>query len=188
MKEEILKNILMSEDVVTNINSNISVLTYLMPEIRDMIEFEHKHPKHHLDVWDHTLLALSLSKRDFEIRLCLLLHDIGKPHSYQEGEIRHFKGHPKVSSNMSRNILKRLEFDTNFIDKMCYLIENHDNPIKHSDILANFNISFERYLIQYCDQLAHNPDCLEKKIKYLNDTLELFKKYDPNLEKNVKRK
>ena len=54
-----------------------------------MIGFEHKHPHHHLDVWNHTLLALSYSPKDFDIRLVLLLHDIGKPHSYQDEEIRH---------------------------------------------------------------------------------------------------
>ena len=37
-------------------------------------------------------VALSNSNYDFEERLALLLHDIGKPFSYQDdGETRHFK-------------------------------------------------------------------------------------------------
>ena len=96
-----LKEILSEDDVVTSINNNMDYLLYVIPEINNMIGFDHKHPHHHLDVWDHTLLALSLSKNDFDVRLVLLLHDIGKPFSYQEGEVRHFKNHPMVSAKMS---------------------------------------------------------------------------------------
>ena len=73
---------MLSDNVVECINNNLDYLLVLVPEIQYMIGFEHKHPHHHLDVWNHTLLALSLSQNDFDIRLCLLLHDIGKPFSY----------------------------------------------------------------------------------------------------------
>ena len=153
-----------------------------------MIGFEHNHPHHHLDVWSHTLLALSHSNNDFDLRLCLLLHDIGKPHSYQDEEVRHFKGHSKVSSNISRNILIRLGYGKNYIEEMCYLIESHDNQITYYDILENFNLALKRYLIQYCDALAHNPEKLEKRIIYLKNVLENLKEFKPDIEKNVKTK
>lgn len=162
-----LYEILTSDDVVSSIKENLDYILELIPEIKNMIGFEHKHPHHHLDVWDHTLLALSLSENDFEIRLCLLLHDIGKPFSYQEGEIRHFKGHPKVSSEISKDILIRLKFDKQFIDEICYLIEFHDTPITENDIKSNYELSFKLYKIQYCDALAHNPNKLEKRKEYL---------------------
>ena len=62
------------------------------------------------------LLALSLSCNDFEIRLIPLLHDIGKPHCYQDKEIRHFVGHATVSST-SRNILERLKYNDDSLMK-----------------------------------------------------------------------
>ncbi len=96
----ILHEILLSNDIVESINRNMDSLLQIIPEIENMIGFEHKHPHHHLDVWNHTLLALSLSEKDFDIRLCLLLHDIGKPFSYQDEEVRHFRNHAKVSANM----------------------------------------------------------------------------------------
>ena len=77
-----LEEILLSEDIVSSINNNLDYLLNVIPEIKYMIGFEHKHPHHHLDVWNHTLLALSLSERDIDIRLTLLLHDIGNPFSY----------------------------------------------------------------------------------------------------------
>lgn len=119
-----LYEILMADDIIESINNNKSYLEELIPEIKYMYNFEHKHPHHHLDVWYHTLLALSLSEKDFEIRLTLLLHDIGKPFSYQEEcEIRHFKGHPLVSANMTRNILERLNFNQEEIEKITYLVK-----------------------------------------------------------------
>ena len=123
MEKEKLYNILLSADIVTAINDNLDDILILIPELENIIGFEHKHPHYHLDVWNHTLLALSYSPKDFDIRLVLLLHDIGKPYSCQDGAIRDFRGHSKVSADMSYNILKRLNFSNDEIFKLCYLIE-----------------------------------------------------------------
>lgn len=104
--------ILIDSDIISSINFNLDFLIELIPEIENMIGFEHNHPHHHLDVWNHTLYALSLSENNFDIRLSLLLHDIGKPFSYQDDEIRHFHNHPYVSFIMSKSILSRLGFNT----------------------------------------------------------------------------
>ena len=50
-----------------------------------------------------------------------LLHDIGKPFSYQDEEIRHFHGHPQISAQISKKILLRLGYDTNFINNVVIL-------------------------------------------------------------------
>ena len=173
-----LYNILMSDDVVKSINSNMDYILDKIPEIKNMIGFDQKHPHHHLDVWEHTLYALSLSPKDFEVRLTLLLHDIGKPFSYQEGEIRHFKGHPQVSSEISRNILRRLGYDKNFVDKICRYIELHDTPIEEEKVKEDPKMYLKLYKIQYCDALAHHPDKLEKRIEYLEKTRKLVYKKD----------
>lgn len=167
-----IKEILLSENVVSSINNNLDYLLNIIPEIRFMIGFEHKHPHHHLDVWNHTLLALSMSINDFDVRLSLLLHDIGKPFSYQDGEVRHFKNHPKVSSDMSKEILKRLNFDNQYIDYICSLIELHDTPISDEQINENYEKCLKLYEIQRCDALAHNPSKLGKREEYLNRTKE----------------
>ena len=133
-----------------------------------MIGFEHNHPHHHLDVWNHTLFALNMSKCDFDIRLSLLLHDIGKPYSYQDEEIRHFKNHALVSSNMTKQILKRLGYKDDYINYICYLIENHDTAITTEQINNNYELCLKLYEIQRCDALAHHPNMLEKRKEYLN--------------------
>lgn len=174
-----LYKILMSDNVVESIKENLGDLLEIIPEIKDMIGFQHNHPHHHLDVWQHTLLALSLSEKDFDIRLCLLLHDIGKPHSYQDKEIRHFKGHPKVSKDISKKILSRLNFDKEYIDKICYLIKNHDKGIREKDIANNYDLELKRYKIQYCDTYAHNPEKIQKRVEYLDYISFLLNEYSP---------
>ena len=173
MKKELI-SILLSDNIVDSINNNLDKLIVIIPEIKDMIGFKHNHPHHHLDVWKHTLLALSMSENDFKIRLALLLHDIGKPHSFQEGEIRHFKGHPKQSSIISKNILERLNFNKEFIRDICYIIEKHDTKITEEEIKNNYNLEYLRYKVQTCDALAHHPDKLEKRQEYLNSIVNMF--------------
>ena len=165
-----LQSILLSDNIVESINKNIDYLLKLIPEIENMIGFEHKHPHHYLDVWNHTILALSLSEKDFDIRLCLLLHDIGKPFSYQDEEVRHFRNHSKVSSDMSRIILNRLGYDKKYINYICYLIENHDTPISDEQIINDYDLCLKLLKIQKCDALAHHPDKLEKRKKYIDET------------------
>jgi len=161
--------ILMETDVVSSIRNNLDELISVIPEIKYMIGFPHNHPHHHLDVFEHTLLAISFADFDFTERLCLLLHDIGKPFSYQEGVVRHFKGHPYVSAKMSDIILNRLCFSKDFIEEVCYLIKYHDTPITDFDIEENFDLTYKRFKIQMCDAYAHNPLKLEKRIAYLKD-------------------
>ena len=169
-----LKDILLYDDVVLSINNNIDLLFSLIPELKYMVGFDQKHPHHHLDVWQHTLLALSFSLNDFDIRLSLLLHDIGKPFSYQDEEVRHFRNHAVVYKMMSYDILKRLDFDDDFIDKICYLIEKHDSIITDKDVKKDYELEYKRYEIQKCDALAHNPDKLDKRIKYLYKAKKMF--------------
>ena len=170
-----LYDILMSDDVILEVNKNLDYILKIIPEINYMIGFEHKHPHHHLDVWNHTLYALSLSEVDFDIRVALLFHDIGKPFSYQEGEIRHFHNHPSVSAEMTRKILEHLDFKEEFINKICYLVKYHDTPISQKQMEQDYQLSLKLYKIQYCDAMAHNPNMLDKRKKYLEETYSKIK-------------
>ena len=176
-KIEKIYEILMNDNIVEAINNNFNELLKLIPELKFIIGFEHKHPHHHLDVWNHTLYALSLSELDFDIRLSLLLHDIGKPFVCTEQEgIRHFHNHPKVSAKMSYQILNRLGFNEEYINKICYLIEKHDTEITENEINNDLNLITTLYLIQKCDALAHHPQKLEKRKNYLLNTKKLILK------------
>lgn len=181
--KEFLNELLTGENVVQKIRGNMFALCLVMPEISDMIGFEHKHPHHHLDVWEHTLYALSVSDDDFDVRLALLLHDIGKPHSFQEGDVRHFKGHPDMSAKISAQILKRLGYSKKYSNYICEIIKKHDTPLTEEDIFSDPKTAKTIFEVQKCDALAHNPEKNQNRLKYIesieNVFRELSKKDEP---------
>lgn len=158
----------LTEDVEL-ISENMESLLILIPEIKNMIGFEHKHPHHHLDVWQHTLEVLkNLNSKDLELNMAALLHDIGKPFSYQDEAVRHFHGHPKISCKIAQQILTRLGYDEEFIKRVSYLIETHDTIIDPSNLDNSFEMIQKRLQLQYADAKAHHPDKIEKRIKFLD--------------------
>lgn len=170
-----LYSLLMSEDVSTCLRDNIDFLISIIPSIKDIVGFDHNHPHHHLDVWEHTLKALYFSKPIFEVRLALLLHDIGKPHCFQfDGEVNHYKGHNKASYDIAKIVLSRLEYRDDTINTVCKIILKHDTPIRKKDIQENYDFSRLLFEVQRCDAYAHNPEYNEKRIKYISEIDELF--------------
>lgn len=168
---EELENIIM-ENKLYCFDENM--LFIIIPELKDCKGFEHKHPHHCYDVWEHTKAAMKKSIPDLQIRLSLLLHDIGKPHSYQEdGEIRHFHGHPKVSADMSQEILTRLGYSEKEVEEICYLVENHDNIINVDNVNEdNIELTKKLLYIQYCDAYAHDPKHIKRRTKKLDEIKE----------------
>ncbi len=105
------------------------VFSLFIPEIKDMFGFQQNNPYHMYDVWNHTVRAIEYCESDDLVtRLAVFFHDIGKPHCYQDGEdgIRHFKGHGRVSADMTDKIMKRLRFDNDTREKVVELVYYHD--------------------------------------------------------------
>ncbi len=170
-----IEEILTQEDVISSINNNLEYLVKEIPELKNMFNFPHNHPHHHLDVWKHTMLALAHSKNDFSIRMALLLHDIGKPFSYQDEEVRHFHGHADVSADMAKGILERLGYERPFINEVVYLIKLHDTEITKEDIEYYPELTIKRLHVQECDSRAHHPDYQQKRIEYVEEIKKLIK-------------
>lgn len=105
------------------------VFALFIPELKDMFEFQQNNPYHDYDVYSHTVHSIEHCKSDnLVVRLAVFFHDIGKPHSFQDGEdgIRHFKGHGKVSADITDNIMKRLKFDNETRNNVVELVHYHD--------------------------------------------------------------
>ncbi len=158
----------------------------IIPELQDCSGFEHKHPHHCYDVWKHTKVAMEKSKPDIQIKLALLLHDIGKPHSYQEdGDIRHFHGHPQKSAEMAKAILNRLGYSEIETENICYLVLYHDDIID-IDKVNSSNIELTKKLlhIQYCDAYAHHPNHIQKRINKLDEISQKLQKKEEQILRN----
>lgn len=108
------------------------VFGLFIPEIKDMVRFPQNNPYHIYDVWEHTIKAVKWCSKfkstDLITRLAVFFHDFGKPHSYQDGGdgIRHFKGHGRVSADMTDIIMRRLRFDNDTREKVVELVYYHD--------------------------------------------------------------
>lgn len=123
------------------------VFSLFIPEIEDMFGFQQNNPYHMYDVWDHTVHAIeSCESDDLVTRLAAFFHDIGKPHCYQDGEdgVRHFKGHGRVSADMTNEIMKRLRFDNGTREKVVQLVYYHD---------ATFEVG-EKYVKRWLNKIG----------------------------------
>jgi len=129
-----LDNLLLGENVAEILENYSEVLEVVIPEITPMIGFEQNNSYHHLDAWKHTVKAVESVSPDRILRLTMLFHDIAKPQCYTETNgVGHFYGHPKVSAEMARKILRRLKYDTRTIKAVTELVYYHDADITLSE-------------------------------------------------------
>ena len=118
-----------SDDFCVELLLYKDVFSLFIPELKDMFDFPQNNPWHIWDVFGHTIHAVEYcDSDDLVVRLAVFFHDFGKPHSYQDGEdgIRHFKGHGKVSADMTDSIMKRLRFDNETRNNVVELVSYHD--------------------------------------------------------------
>ncbi|MCL1887745.1 MAG: HD domain-containing protein, partial [Kiritimatiellaeota bacterium] len=86
------------------------------------------------DVWRHTLLMLDglpPPPRDLALTLATLLHDAGKPPTFQRlpgadgQDIIRFMGHAAVGAAMARDILARLRQPAALADEVAEVVRDH---------------------------------------------------------------
>ena len=187
-EREIIEQILKSH-IITEQEEQI--IFDIIPELKKEKDFEQNNSWHIYDVWNHTKKVLQNSKPDKEIRLVLLLHDIGKPHLYQDDEngIRHFRGHSQKSAEISKPILERLGYTEEQINEMIFLIENHDKTIQPEVINAENMETYKKLLyVQYCDASGYNPEYIQTVYDKLDSVSLYIKEYeDSNINKKVDR-
>lgn len=118
-----------SDDFCVELLLYKDVFSLFIPELKDMFDFPQNNPWHIWDVFGHTIHAVEYcDSNDLTVRLAVFFHDFGKPHSYQDGEdgIRHFKGHERVSADITDSIMKRLRFDNETRNNVVELVYYHD--------------------------------------------------------------
>ena len=98
------------------------------PEFDRMMETPQNNPHHKYTVGEHTLLGIKNIEPNPILRMTLLLHDIAKPvtRTTDVKGIDHFHNHPKIGSEMAKDILRRLKFDNRSIYLITTLILYHD--------------------------------------------------------------
>ncbi len=128
IREELTKLLVSPHPEYLEVAYETGVTAVVLPEFDKCMQTPQKHPHHCMDVGRHTLCSLTHVEPVKELRLAMLLHDIGKPMSLEIDEegITHFHGHPKISAELAREILRRLRFDNDTVATVGRLVEYHD--------------------------------------------------------------
>ena len=146
----------------------------IIPELKYEKNFEQRSEWHCFDVWGHTIATTSACDNNVEDRLVMLLHDIGKPFSYQDdGNIRHFKGHAQKSAEMAKKILDRLNIPEKNKNTMIKLIDMHSTKINIESIDAE-NLDFYKRLLKIKIYDAKGYE--EEHSKIINEELDKLQK------------
>lgn len=163
----------------------LSLTKVFLPEFDVMMETDQKNKHHCYTVGQHTIVALCNVRQDKVLRLAILLHDVAKPcciTTDEKGQ-NHFKGHPAVGAKMTRDILKRLKFDNDTIDRVCVLVENHDERpmLTERNVRRAVNrVGTELFPllleVKEADTLAQSDYRREEKLSYIKEYRELFEK------------
>ncbi|MEP7104125.1 MAG: HD domain-containing protein [Candidatus Dojkabacteria bacterium] len=124
-REEFMKILLKSSKPSVGIRllADAGILEIFIPELlegRNVVQ-----PQFHTDdVFEHSLKACDIAEDS--IKVSALFHDIGKPRTQTEDEKGiHFYGHDVVSAEMTEDIMKRLKFSNNEIDRVVKLVRWH---------------------------------------------------------------
>lgn len=160
-----LKKLLCGRGVFRVLTEFSDVLCTVIPEMVPAVGFEHKSRYHVYDVYKHILKTVEAVKPESVLRLTMLLHDIGKPYCFtEEGEVRHFKGHPEKSAEIAEKVLRRLRADNETAERVVLLCKYHDVPIEPREKCVRrlfFKMPYDAIIelchVRVADSAAHNP-------------------------------
>ena len=172
-----LTKILLSENTDSiKLLHEAGLLKHIMPELDTCFSVEQRNKYHIHNVGDHILAAVSNTPPDYVLRWAALFHDIGKPccQSVDQAGIIHFYGHHRESVRIANDIMHRFHFDSDTIQDICLLVENHDVRIEPSPLSVKHMLArcgeelFGKLLIlQEADNRGKNPKYLADKLRKL---------------------
>ncbi|MCR4922581.1 MAG: CCA tRNA nucleotidyltransferase [Lachnospiraceae bacterium] len=164
----------------------------ILPELDAIMETGQNNPHHMYNVGMHTIEAIkysrkwndSLSENDKKIlRLTMLFHDMGKAHckTTDENGIDHFKGHADISEKIAGDILRRLKFDNDTINKVKKLVKYHDHrysvtKVKMRELMVNMGVDLMPlwFAVRRCDTNAQSLYVREEKLSSIDYCEELY--------------
>lgn len=176
--------------LVTSANPDYLKIAYetgitkeVLPEFDLCMKTGQNNPHHMYSVGEHTLWAMKYIQADKVLRLAILFHDMGKPKALTTDDkgIHHFHGHNEISSQISREVLRRLRFDNDTIHKVERLVFYHDyRPALTDKSVRKFvaKIGKELFplylLVQKADVLAQSDYKREEKLKNIETVGKIY--------------
>jgi poly(A) polymerase len=131
------------------------MLADLLPEVAAM-KGVLQSPEHHPegDVWTHTRLLLeNMDHPTLTLALGALLHDVGKPVTFNDTDGIRFYGHVEEGVKLAHNILTRLRFSRDDMERVEALVADH---MRFMDVPHMKESTLKRFL-----RLPHFDELLE---------------------------
>jgi putative nucleotidyltransferase with HDIG domain len=103
------------------------LLVRCIPEFQESINFDQRTRHHRQKLDEHVIETVSWVPERLELKLAALLHDIAKPRTFtldEDGQ-GHFYGHNKLGAEASAEILRRLRFSREVINRVTLLVKEH---------------------------------------------------------------
>lgn len=196
IRDELCKTLMTDNPMYVKKFHELGLMKEISPEIDNLFNCEQNSKYHIYDVGNHTIKTLENSPKDLNIRVALLLHDVGKPVmkivNEKTGQDQ-FLGHADASEIIASNILKKLKFTSNEVKDISNIVKYHDAlidlpndnkkvhaklrdfMIDHLELDDNFYKSF--ITVKACDiagQNLDNPIIREKAelLKIMEDELQ----------------
>jgi tRNA nucleotidyltransferase (CCA-adding enzyme) len=158
---------------------HVDLMEIVIPYLDKCFGILQNNPFHCFDVGKHTMASLLDSPKDLEIRLALMLHDIGKVDrkTTDENGIDHFAKHEIKSAHLAKRWMEKYRFDNNTISNVFMLVMNHDcfvlgtskKAIKR--VLNKLGIELTNKVIamRRCDIIAQSQYMREEKLAELEE-------------------
>lgn len=107
--------------------NSTTLLDHVLPEVKAMQGVEQPpqfHPEG--DVWTHTLMMLEgLKDPTPTLALGVLLHDVGKPRTFEVRERIRFDKHVEIGARMAEEICQRLRLSSRDTERVVELVRHH---------------------------------------------------------------
>lgn len=106
-----------------------SVICAAVPQLAAAVGCEQNTPWHCMDVYCHIAKAVSFAPAEPELRLAMLLHDIGKPlvKRTDEGGRDHFKNHAAVGAELAKEVLRGFHASNKTTERVVTLVKYHQS-------------------------------------------------------------
>lgn len=173
-----LVKLLCGENVLTVLDKYRDIIGVVIPELVPCFDCEQNTPWHVYNVYEHIISAVVFSKPDPEIRLTMLLHDIGKPvvKKTDENGQDHFKTHAQAGAEIAEKILRRLKVSTKTLKHITTLVKYHQSVqnVGKINLKRWFNLispenTFDLLDVRIADLKAHNPEKVQREIGILEN-------------------
>lgn len=162
--------------------SENNILETIIPEWKATINFEQKNPHHLYTVDEHILQSVKETDEDLITRLAIFFHDIGKPQSFsldEDGQ-GHFYGHEKLSAEITKDIMRRLRYDNDTIERVYKIIKYHlIHKIKNESTFVKKMLNrlgkddcYKYFQVVRADRKTHKPPYNFEQIERMEKLVE----------------